>query len=75
MTTMHDVPTTALSTAGTTATIHAQVAAAAMEECELLLLADAGEALVLNESAALFIDGCYQRLIAIKQFLHGHDKT
>jgi hypothetical protein len=57
MTITPDVPTTAFSTAGTSATIHAQVAAAPIEECELLLLADAGEALVLNESAALLWQG------------------
>jgi hypothetical protein len=31
--------------------------AAALQECELLLLADAGQALVLNESAALLWQG------------------
>ena len=41
----------------TSPAIHPQVAAAAMEECELILLADTGEALVLNESAALVWQG------------------
>ena len=41
----------------TTATIHPQVAAAAFEDCELLLLAAAGETLLLNESGALLWQG------------------
>jgi hypothetical protein len=41
----------------TPAAIHPQVAAAAMQDCELILLADTGEALVLNESAALVWQG------------------
>ncbi len=41
----------------TTAAVHPQVAAASLQECELLLLADAGEALVLNEAGALLWHG------------------
>lgn len=45
------------TTVNSPAAIHPQVAAAAMQECELILLADSGEALVLNESAALVWQG------------------
>jgi len=41
----------------TAAAVHPQVAAASLQECELILLADTGEALVLNESAALIWQG------------------
>jgi hypothetical protein len=49
------------TTVNTSAAIHPQVAAAAMQECELILLADTGEALVLNESAALVWQGIEAR--------------
>lgn len=45
------------ATARTAAAIHPQVAAAPLQDCELILLADSGEALVLNASAALIWQG------------------
>ena len=57
MTTMLNPPAPAQPTPLTSPAIHPQVAAAALQECELILLADSGEALVLNESAALVWQG------------------
>lgn len=45
------------ATVRTAAAIHPQVAAAPLQDCELILLADSGEALVLNASAALVWQG------------------
>lgn len=45
------------TTVRTAAAIHPQVAAATLQDCELILLADSGEALVLNASAALIWQG------------------
>ena len=45
------------ATVRTAAAIHPQVAAAPLQDCELILLADSGEALVLNASAALILQG------------------
>ena len=45
------------ATVRTAAAIHPQVAAAPLQDCELILLADSGEALVLNASAALIWHG------------------
>lgn len=57
--TTHNTNTTAIAAAAVqmAAAIHPQVAAASLQECELILLADSGEALVLNESAALLWQG------------------
>ena len=44
-------------TVRTAAAVHPQVAAAPLQDCELILLADSGEALVLNASAALIWQG------------------
>ena len=57
MTTMNNSLTTIDATVHTAAAIHPQVAAASLQDCELILLADSGEALVLNESAALIWQG------------------
>lgn len=59
--TLSPATTTATITATTTSSppsaIHPQVAATRMDDCELLLLADAGEALVLNAAGALLWQG------------------
>ena len=64
MTIMHNTSTTAApsqlaaaSSQPTAVAIHPQVAAAPLQDCELILLVDAGEALVLNASAALVWQG------------------
>jgi hypothetical protein len=57
MTTMNDSLTTTDEIVQTAAAIHPQVAAASLQDCELILLADCGEALVLNASAALIWHG------------------
>lgn len=45
------------TTVRTAAAIHPQVAAATLQDCELILLADSGEALVLNASARAHLAG------------------
>ena len=58
MTTMPSTHTPgAVDAIRTAAAVHPQVAAASLQECELILLADSGEALVLNEAAALVWQG------------------
>ena len=56
MTTMPDVPTTAFSTAGTTATIHAQVAATPIEEFALAICQVYPQAGPVVEHAAVQLD-------------------
>jgi hypothetical protein len=57
MKTALDTPAAAQTAANTSPAIHPQVAATALQECELILLADTGEALVLNQTAALVWQG------------------